>query len=456
MAPPVLPPRPLSRRTLLRSAGLLAAGGAGAAAVTGLAGCGTGVPAGVTGAGASKATLTYWNLFSGGDGIRMVAMEDAYKKSHPNVSLESSTLAWGAPYYTKLALATLGGRPPDVAISHVSRVPTLAEAGLLEPLDEAVLARHGLTADKFTPAAWAKAHVGGKLYAIPLDTHPFVLYYNTVVCKKAGLLRPDGRLKSLNGPTLFAEALRAAKKVTGQYGGVVNINADPSTCWRWFSSLYWQAGGDVVTHNGTTVDLNHDKAMKVLRYQQELTVGKNLMPKNIDGNGVTSLFSSGKAGLLLDGEWQVTTYEQAKLPFDMTPIPNIFGGKYVCWADSHTFVLPTNPKRTPARRDFDLDFVRYLLGQSLTWAKGGHVPAWLPIQTSTAYKELKPMSHYVAAAEHARYDPAAWYSGAGSDFETVVGSAVAAVESGGLSPEAGLAQIRSGVTHYAHIKPPVA
>ena len=55
------------------------------------------------------------------------------------------------------------------------------------------------------------------------------MYYNTDICKKAGLLDKDGSLKSLDGPTALAEALTAAKKVTGAYGGVVSINNDTAT-----------------------------------------------------------------------------------------------------------------------------------------------------------------------------------------------------------------------------------
>jgi multiple sugar transport system substrate-binding protein len=438
----------ISRRSVL--AGLAALG------VGGVTGCGSALSTGVAGTAPGADSLTYWNLFSGGDGVRMVAMEDGYQKSHHNVDLNSVTLSWGAPYYTKLALATLGGKPPDVGVSHVSRVPTLAKANLLTPLDESVLAKHGMTSDKFTGKAWQQAHVDGKLYAIPLDTHPFVLYYNIDVCKKAGLLDSDGRLKKLDGPTAFVDALEAAKKVTGQYGGVVNINADPSTCWRWFATLYGQLGGGILANDGREVDLDEDHAVKVLNYMADLTVKKKLMPSNIDGGGVTMLFSTGKVGFLLDGEWQLTTYQATPVHFDMTPVPNIFGGKYACFADSHTLVLPRNAKRTPDRLDLDLDFIRSLLDQSLTWAKGGHVPAWLPVQTSAEYKALKPNSHYVAAADAAYYDPPAWYSGAGSDFENIVGAVIATVESGQQRPEQAVAQMRSKLKHYANTKPPVA
>jgi len=438
----------LSRRSLLAGLGMAGLG-------LGLSGCGTALSTGIAGTGPGADSLTYWNLFSGGDGVRMVAMQDGYQKAHPAVDLNAVTLSWGAPYYTKLALATLGKRPPDVGVSHVSRVPTLAKAGLLAPLDESILAKHGMTSDKFTPKAWKQAQVDGELYAIPLDTHPFVLYYNTDICKKAGLLDSDGRLKNLDGPTAFIDALQAVKKITGQYGGVVNINADPSTCWRWFATLYGQLGGQMLADDGRKVVIDEAKAVKALTYMADLTTGKKLMPSNIDGGGVTMLFSTGKVGFLLDGEWQLTTYQATPVHFDMTPVPNILGGKYATFADSHTLVLPKDSKRTPDRMDLDLAFVRSLLDQSLTWAKGGHVPAWLPVQTSAEYKALKPNSHYVAAAEAAYYDPTAWYSGAGSDFENIVGSIIATVESGQQHPEQAVAHMRSKLTQYANTKPPV-
>ena len=73
--------------------------------------------------------------------------------------LTAVTLEWGNPYYTKLSLATVGGRPPDVAVSHLSRVPTLVEAGQLQALDPDAMAAHGMAAEDFEPVAWDKATV---------------------------------------------------------------------------------------------------------------------------------------------------------------------------------------------------------------------------------------------------------------------------------------------------------
>ncbi len=203
---------PLSRRTLLRGAGALGLGGL-------VAGCGSPFATGIAGIGPAKNTLSYWNLLGGGNGVRMISMEDFYQKAHPGIALNAVVLAWGNPYYTKLSLATLGNQPPDVGIAHLTRASILARAGLLEPLDAGELAPYGLTGGNFTPAAWDMAHTDGKLYAIPLDTHPLVMYYNTDICKKAGLLDSGGSLKKLDGPAALTSAFTAAKKVTGAYGG---------------------------------------------------------------------------------------------------------------------------------------------------------------------------------------------------------------------------------------------
>jgi multiple sugar transport system substrate-binding protein len=443
----------VTRRQLLRGVGALTLGGM---AASGLSACGTPLSTGLLGTGEAATSLTFWNLFSGGDGTRMVEMEQSYQRAHRDVSLSPVTLAWGNPYYTKLSLATRGGRPPDVAVSHLTRMKTLARGGLLAPFDMADLNRHGMTPDKFNPKAWDASHVDGKLYAVPLDSHPYVLYYNTAVCKKAGLLDADGTLKPMTGVDEFVSALRAIKKVTGKYGLVTATINDTSSCWRLFATLYWQQGGDVLDKDGAAVDLDDHKALTALSLIKRLAVDEQLMPTTVDDNGTVVAFSGGQAGFLFDGEWDNTIYTTNKTPYNMTRFPQVFGTKYTCQADSHTFVLPHDAGRDQARLDRCLTFIRSMLDQSYTWAEGGHIPAWLPTRESRQYKALKPQSNYADVADFIHYDDPAWYSGSGSDFEIFMGSAVSAVVTGHLSPQAALRQVRGNLSRYAHTPSPVA
>ncbi|GAA4672230.1 extracellular solute-binding protein [Phytohabitans rumicis] len=449
------PPNPPLPRPALSRRGLLRATLAGAGAL-GLAGCSTPVGAGLANTELDPGTVEYWNLFGGGDGVRMQQMQDGFRKANPGTGLQAITFTWGNPYYTKLSLATLGDKPPNVAVAHLTRMTTLVRAGLLQELRPEDLARHGMAPDMFNQRAWQAGLVDGKAYAIPIDTHPYVLFYNKDICQQAGLIEGDGQLKNIDGETAFADALDKVKQVTGQYGATHSINApDTASPWRFFQTMYAQLGGEVLADDGTRIVLDDAKAGRVLAYMRTLTVERKLLPSSIDYQGAVALFANGQAGFHLNGEWEISTFQTAKMPFGMTLVPNIFGGSYAVQADSHTLVLPVQRDQDRAKLDLSLGFVRSMLDQSLTWAEGGHVPAWLPFANSAEYKNLTPQSNYAAAADAAVYDPPGWYSGSGSNFEIIMGSSIGAVEAGQLTPEAAIAQIRSKLSVLANTASPV-
>jgi multiple sugar transport system substrate-binding protein len=434
---------------------LAAAGGAAATMVLGTACSSTYNVAGgfLTPASATGSdTIVYWNLLSGGDGSHMQAMEATYQHEHPHISLDSTVLTWGNPYYTKLAMATRAGSPPDVAIMHLSRLSQFAPAKLLTPLDLNLLAAHGMTPADFTPAAFAKAHYNGQLLAIPLDTHPFVQYYNTKLCRKAGLLDSSGQLPPIRGPQALLSALRKLKAIGATPAVCDQIN-DPATPWRIFYTLYSQAGGSVLADNGKRIVLDRPRAIRVLSFIDQLAK-EGLVQANCDPAGGIALFQNGNAGLYWEGEWNVDIFQQGGLPFSMQPFPTVFGSA-VTQADSHSFVIPTQPHRDPQRISNVLTMVRTLLSQSLVWAAGGHIPAWLPTRRSAAYAKLKPQSNYQSVANHVVYDPPAWYSGSGSNMEEYAGNAVAAVMLGAATPQAAYDELYSSLRNLSTQPVPV-
>jgi len=432
-----------SRRTFLRGAAAVGAAGVAAASL----------PLGLRNVvdAASTQTINYWNLFGGGDGARMVQLEKMFSKSHPTINLKSTTLAWGLPYYTKLTTSTVAGQGPDVAILHITRLPAFAPPGLLEPLDTGLLAQYGITANKFLPEIWKKGQYNGQQFAIPLDTHPLVMYYNTDICRKAGLLGSDGKLKPLAGPAAVLDAFKKAQKVTGKYG--LALDTADVMPWRVFYALYSQMGGKVLSSDGKSIVLDDAKAAKVLSFMAELTQTSKVSGANSDYPGSVALFSSGKAGFLWNGDWEVTTFQTQKLPFDMTLFPNIFGGLQT-QADSHSFVIPRQRSLDKGKLAASLMFISNTLKNSVVWAEGGHIPAYLPVADSAAYKNLSPQSHYAAEAAHVTYDPAAWYSGSASTMETDAGAAFQAVMQGHLTPAKAISQFRSDVQKLIATPPP--
>jgi multiple sugar transport system substrate-binding protein len=448
-----VPPH-VSRRQFLQLSG-------GAAAAGLLAGCSSPIATSLLGTQPATADVIFWHLFGGGDGANMGTMVTDVAKSS-GLSIEPTLLSWGNPYYTKLALAASSGRPPDVAIAHLSRLPLLAQAGLLEPVEETGLTEAGVTKDRFTPAAWEKATVDGTTYAVPLDTHPFVMFYNLDLAKKAGLLDSAGaKLKPIEGKDAFVDALKAMKEAGADYGAISSNTADPATCWRFFLMLYSGLGGPIVSDQGTRITLDRDAAEETFAFMRSLTGELALMPGTATAVTVSTIFGQGKAGFLFDGVWQIPTYQGVKqsdgkaFPFNVEPFPAILGDKAVSYADSHSLVIPKAAGRPAARTRDAVQFVKGLLDDSSVWADGGHVPAWLPTQKSAEFREKKPQSNYVQAAFEAIYDPPGWYTGAGSDFQNAMGGVISSVLSGQTSPRAAVDHMVGSLENFSTARPPV-
>lgn len=443
----------ISRRRFLAVGGGLTLAGAVSA-------CSSPIATSLTGAQPATADVIFWHLFGGGDGENMTTMVETFQKSSGK-SVEATLLSWGNPYYTKLSLAASSGRPPDVGIAHLSRLPLLAQAGLLERVDAEQFTSVGITEDKFTPAAWSKSTVDDAVYAVPLDTHPFVMFYNQDLATKAGVADNDGNLHPMQGQEDFLDALGAMKEVGRKYGAVMSITADPATCWRFFMMLYSGLAGPIVSELGTKVTVDENAMEETFAFMQELTQKQALMPGNATSTTAATLFSQGGVGFLFDGEWQIPTYRGVKLPdgkplnFNVVPFPAILGAKPTAYADSHALIMPRSTVRSDQRSADSVDFIKGLLDESAIWAGGGHIPAWLPVQESKEFLEQKPQSNYIQAAFDAVYDPEAWYTGAGSDFQIAMGSVISAVLSGQTSPSDGVSDLVASLEKFSTARPPV-
>lgn len=445
-------PGTFSRRRMLGLAG--AALGVGAAGL--VAGCGSPLAAGVVGATPAGGTTTFWNLWAGSDGKRAEQMYDAYRGMHGGpASLEAVTFAWGNPYYTKLSLATIGERPPDIAVAHASRLSTLVRAGLIEEITPADLGAMNLTGEDFTPTAWKAVNVDGAVWAVPFDVGPLALYYNTDLCGKAGLLDADGRLVPLRGAEEFEQALAATEKAGAENGAVWSVIGDAGMNWRWFQTLYAQKNGTpFLGDDGRAVTFDDDKAVQTLEFLARMTGPQGYAPAATDYAGSLSTFGSGGAAFLVGGAWEVVTMIEVGVPFGMTIVPQLFDAPGV-WVDSHVLVLPTQRGRSPDNRARALEFARFMLDDSLTWAEGGSIPGLRSLQQSEGYRNLKPQSDYAGTVDVAVYEPVAWYAGAGSNFHYVTGSQIGLVEQGLVSPGDAVTAMRSQLTRYAETPDPL-
>lgn len=391
-------------------------------------------------------TIVWWDFLSGGDGVRMKSMLDEFNKEHAGkVKIDATTSEWGTPFYTKVQTAAATGQGPDIMTYHESRMPLGVSESVLSELKPEELAAAGIKASDFSPANWKAAQgPDGKQYAVPLDIHSIILYYNKDMLKKAGLLGDDGKPKGLDGVANFDAAL-AKLTANGVYG--LSVPNDGGSGWRIFYTLLNQEGGQFLKDGKFLDGDNLDKATTALAEMQKWTKNK-WAPTNTEYPASIALFTSGKAAMHINGVWEVPTMvDLAKkgqlFDWGAIQIPVLYS-QPATWADSHSFAIPDrkgNPV-SPEKRKLVLDIIHWFNQHSLEWAGGGHIPAYLPVQESAEFKALKPNSDYVSLAKTAVFDPVSIYAGVASPVYDASGNYMIPALNGEIAPADAAKKIR--------------
>ncbi|GEC08053.1 sugar transporter [Streptomyces spinoverrucosus] len=432
----------LNRRQLLTALGGLTVAGS-----LGFAALGTGADALASDA---RTRVRYWNLFSGGDGVNMIDMLDAFRAANPGVDVKDSTLRWGNPYYTKLAMAASGNRAPELAVLHLGRLAGFAPERQLDPFDTDLLAEYGVREQDFNPTLWQRSLIDGQLYALPLDIHPQLNFYRKDICAQAGLIGDDGNLITLTSPDDWFDALKEAKKVVKKGLQTIGLHAfDQNFAWWFFMSFYAQAGGTYYDEHLTDVTFDTGKATEILEFlRRHITDGYN-----IAGSPDAEHFMNGGA-FVWEGGWSVPVYDAPKIPYGATPLPPLFG-KPATQAESHAFVLPHQSDRGGAANEAAHRLAAYIVRHAVDWAKGGHIPAYTPTLTDPAYRKLTPQSEYASAMDHMALEPPAWFAGSSGTLAQRIGPVVVAANLGSTTPDAAARRMRQVLTQLLETSNPM-
>ncbi|GAB2961839.1 extracellular solute-binding protein [Streptomyces pseudoechinosporeus] len=409
----------LTRRGLLR--GTLYGAGA-TASVSALGSCGS-----ITGSVTGADEIQYWTLFTGPDGALMKKMTRTAEKRVPGLKVRTTVLDWGPPYYTKLAMASAGGRSPDVAVMHLTRLAGYAPGGLLDPWDMDLLAEFGLGREDLNATLVKRSLYEGTPYAIPLDTHPYVVFFDRDVLDKAGLLTGNGGLLPFESPQHALELMDRLRRSAGA-GPVFGHANDPAMGWRMFWTLFSQTGA-TFDLTGKRAEIDEDTAVEVVRFMVEL--GRD--SRTLDVPTAIAAFTNGRSPMIFSGEWDMNTYQQTlKDRLGGAPFPTFFD-RPAGASDSHALVLPHQQNADPERRRRTHQFVADLVRSGVTWATAGHIPAYTPAVSSRAYAEMRPQIEYAGAARQLALDPPVWFAGSGSDFQTRMSQALQSAIGGSSS-----------------------
>lgn len=385
----------------------------------------------------AQVEVRMWTLLSGGDGARMRALVDDFNASQRDVRVVSTTLKWGEPFYTKLITSSVVGAGPDLATIHLSRLVNLAGGGVLRPIADAELASVKLQGSDFLPRQWQKARWHGQTWAVPLDMHPLVLYYNKNLLRGTGLLDADGNLKPIEGVDALTDAFRIATQHSGRRGLTMESSQSSFAIWRlWLSMLAQQ--NIAIVRNG---QYSYGPAGAATLGRIADWFRKGYAQAGLDYPASTSQFMGGNAAFMLNGVWEVPELVRASkagtlgFEYGIVPLPKMYANASA-WADSHAFAIPANAGSPPSPEKVHavLRFVAYVSRHSMGWAEGGHIPAYRAVAESPAALALQPNAQYAEAAHNVVYDPDGWYMGAAGPLEAIASKFLPAALYGYMTP----------------------
>lgn len=398
----------------------------------------------------AEETVVWWDFLSGGDGVRMKQLITDFNAAHQGkIKIDATTLEWGTPFYSKVQTSAAVGEAPDLMTYHASRIPLAVKQGILQEITPVDWEAMGLKQGDYAASTWNAVTVDDKQYAVPLDTHPIVLYYNKDLLSKAGVLDANGKPKGLDSRQAFEATLKALKDSGVKYP-LGSVTADGNFMFRTVYSLMGQQDGELMTGDEFLAGDNAKKLENALTVLQDWTKA-GWQSTYTDYPATVALFTSGEAAMMINGVWEVPTMtdldKQGKLfQWGAVELPVIFDHPST-YADSHSFAIPANKGKemSPEKRAAVLEVIGWISKNSLLWASAGHIPAYGPVTASAEYKAMEPNATYSGLTAHMIFDPRTPLAGIAGPIFDVMSTSFVPTLNGEMEPAKAVEDIKAGL-----------
>jgi multiple sugar transport system substrate-binding protein len=328
----------------------------------------------------------------------ITTLVNRFEAENPDVRVRTNVVFW--PGYDQLTAQLAANDEPDLVTMHASVLPDYQARDLLEPIGPDLKAA-GVDPGRFTPAATRAVTIDGRIYGMPFDTWAPLWHINMNEFRRAGLVR-GGRPVLPTNPRELLEQAEQFKRRTGKpYFVQISANEYATYARNLYTYLMQQGSGFFA--DKSRVSLQTPQAKRILELFAQL-FARDLTTKNQDYSAATSAFLNGGGGVLLTGTWMVGTHDlESKKPgsalfqgYAVVPYPRLFGGQEAYYADGHNWVMPVDPRRTPAEKQATLRLMKFLADHDLDWARTGHLPVFRDIIDSAAFRQLPHRATYSA------------------------------------------------------------
>lgn len=332
-----------------------------------LAACGGGT------GGSNQVNLT-WSVWGNpGELQRFYQFTDDFNTHHPNIHAQLvpiPTTNYGAKMLTDLN----GGVAPDVFyIMDDGTVTKFAKSGQIAELSSYFKSAQSQSSpDDFYPGLWGGARTAdGKIYAIPPDCNPLILWYNKTVLQEAGITQMPADLYlqgSWNRDTFTSMLEKVHAK--GKYGYV--LDDWDLVYYSWVTTN----GGQVYSDNeqGTFIANQDPRAVEAFTWlatnvRAKLITYASSLPR---GQSNDVVFMANQAAFATAGRWFLPEFKQVQgLQYDIVPFPTSTG-KLLPAGVAGAFVAMNSKTKHPTEAFTFLSAFTSKTGQQFRLSGGGN------------------------------------------------------------------------------------
>jgi multiple sugar transport system substrate-binding protein len=278
----------------------------------------------ITGSGAGEVTVALPSDDPGDVKLRN-EQAAAFMKQNPDIKVKMLTIP-GDSYDDKVRTMIAGGKAPDLFASGDVQIPTIVRKRYAQNLTPTIQAE-SYDLSNFYPEVLKGLTFEDKLVGLTDNWDTQVLYYNKSLFDKHGVAYPTE-------DWTWEDFVAAARKLTSGSGTGKTYGAVYDAAW--FAPVYdqiWSNGGDVISADGKTCQLNTPTAQQSIQSIADLfREGLAPSPSALDqpGSEASQLFLSGKAamGIGVGGRWAAFDFQDVKA-FDwrVAPLPKGSAGR---------------------------------------------------------------------------------------------------------------------------------
>lgn len=231
---------------------------------------------------------------------------DDFEKENPDIHIVIENMP--SDYVAKMMLSHIAGVTPDVVILDASSSALFMKNGVLQDISGYLDSDKDLRRDQFFENTLLAGTYQNKLYSIPVDFTPMVMYFNKDLFDAAGVAYPH------NGWSFKEFEETAARLKVGLTAKQKKAFVLSTWMPGWVMWL-WNNGGNVLDSTGSRASgiLDSPENASVVAYLKGL-VDKGLAPKlsEVTASGVDP-FANGDAAMAVSGHWSITTYKSSKV-----------------------------------------------------------------------------------------------------------------------------------------------